>query len=91
MPDCEQEMTTARSCSAAQAALHSDPQGPAAAEDELADVAICLLRLADELDVDLSAAVDRRPPGDPDPAAPPGGPRCVNDPPRPTPRLRSHS
>lgn len=42
------------------AQLTATPEGRDAAEDELADVAIYLLRLADELDVDLSAAVERK-------------------------------
>jgi dCTP diphosphatase len=42
------------------AQLTATPEGRAAAEDELADVAIYLLRLADELDVDLAAAVQAK-------------------------------
>lgn len=41
----------------AAAALPRDPTRRDAVADELADVAIYLLRLADELDVDLAAAV----------------------------------
>lgn len=39
------------------AAISSDAARAAAITDELADVAIYLLRLADELDVDLAAAI----------------------------------
>jgi dCTP diphosphatase len=42
------------------AAVPRDPDRRAAVADELADVAIYLLRLADELDVDLAAAVAQK-------------------------------
>jgi dCTP diphosphatase len=42
------------------AALTADAQTRAAVEEELADVAIYLLRLADELGVDLDAAIRRK-------------------------------
>jgi NTP pyrophosphatase (non-canonical NTP hydrolase) len=39
------------------AALVDTPQGRSAVEDEIADIAIYLLRLADVLDVDVASAV----------------------------------